>query len=205
MKGGCWRCGVVLLLGRLIARIISAYLITTIDGPASKLRTKKLSNKSFAVAVTGKASPDGTIFNPETTEKPRSSAREYDRLPVRSWDHYIREEKNATWFTRLEKHEGRYSVSSIGFINALQGTGLENLSRRHSNLGRGDAFLRKGPRGSSGPPDQKRALVHSCPDRYRRSPAAGLQCFLAKVRWHRFIANVLNGCEICSVSSNQRT
>lgn len=39
----------------------------------------------------------------------------------------LTEEKNAIWYTRLEKHEGRYSVPSmIGFINALQGTGLEH-------------------------------------------------------------------------------
>ncbi|CAF9943394.1 MAG: hypothetical protein ALECFALPRED_000266 [Alectoria fallacina] len=104
----------------------NAYLMTTIDGPASNLRTKKLSNKFFAVAVTGKASPDGTFFNPETAEKPRLSAREYDKLPVRIWDHYMTAEKNSIWYTRLDKHENRYSISSVGFINALQGTGLEH-------------------------------------------------------------------------------
>lgn len=104
----------------------SAHLITTIDGPASNLRAKKLSNKSFAVAITGKASPDGTFFNPETAEKPLSSAREYDRLPVRIWDHYITAEKNSIWYTRLEKQGSRYVTAPVGFVNALQGTGLEH-------------------------------------------------------------------------------
>ena len=107
------------------AQITRAYLVTTIRGPASNLRTKKLSNKWFAVAFNGKASPDGTLFNPETAEKPQSSAREYDRMPVRIWDHYITPEKNALWYMRIEKHESRYGVSPTGIVNALRGTGLE--------------------------------------------------------------------------------
>lgn len=66
------------------------------------------------------------MFNPETAEKPLSSAREYDELPVRVWDHYITTEKNAFWYTRLEKHRSRYDVSPVGFVNALRGTGLEH-------------------------------------------------------------------------------
>ena len=99
--------------------------MATIDGPISNLRAKKISSNRIAVAFSAKASPDGTLFNPEKAERPRSSAREYDKLPVRIWDHYITAEKNAIWYTRLEKHEGRYRISTSGFINALHGTGLE--------------------------------------------------------------------------------
>lgn len=108
------------------AQSTSAYLVTTIDDPASSLRTKEISNNVFAVAFIGKASPDGTFFNPETAEKLRSSAREYGRLPVRIWDHYVTAEKNAIWYTRLEKHECRYGISSVGFVNALKSTRLEH-------------------------------------------------------------------------------
>ena len=108
-----------------MAQDTRAYLIATIDGPITNIRTKNISSNAIAVTFNGKASPDGTLFNPEKAEKPRSSAREYDRLPVRIWDHYITAEKNAIWYTRLEKHEGRYCISPAGFINALRGTGLE--------------------------------------------------------------------------------
>ncbi len=103
----------------------SAFLITILDGSASNLRVKQLSKTSFAVVVTGKASLDGSFFNPETAEKPPSSAREYDRFPVRTWDRYITPEKNTIWYARLEKHGTRFGISPVGFVNALQDTGLE--------------------------------------------------------------------------------
>ncbi|KAF6222463.1 hypothetical protein HO133_001549 [Letharia lupina] len=105
----------------------NAYLIATIDGAASNLKTKRLLNGSFAVTVTGKASLDGSFYNAEKAVKPQSSAREYDTFPVRVWDTYLTAEKSVIWYTVLEKSPeniNRYMISQTGFINALQGTNL---------------------------------------------------------------------------------
>lgn len=110
-----------------MAQVISAYLIATIDGAASNLKTKRLLNGSFAVTVTGKASLDGSFYNAEKAVKPQSSAREYDTFPVRVWDTYLTAEKSVIWYTVLEKSPeniNRYMISQTGFINALQGTNL---------------------------------------------------------------------------------
>lgn len=49
-------------------------------------------------------------------------------MPVRIWDRYVTAEKNAIWYARLEKHENRYGIPSVGFVNALKNTGLEHPS-----------------------------------------------------------------------------
>ena len=95
----------------------------------SNLRTKRLLNGTFAVVVTGKASPDGTLHNPQSAKKPFSSAREYDTFPVRIWDTYVTSEKYALWYTVLEhstERSDRYKLPETGFINALKGTNLEH-------------------------------------------------------------------------------
>ena len=110
------------------AQVISAYLVTTIDGIVSNLRTKKLSNGTFAVVVTGKASPDGTFYNPKSAKQLPSSAREYDTFSVRIWDAYVTPERYTLWYTVLEQspeRSDRYSIAQTGFVNALKGTDLE--------------------------------------------------------------------------------
>lgn len=111
------------------AESTSAYLVGTVPGPASNLRTKSLTDGSFAVIVIGKASEDGSYHNPTKPAKPRSSARVYDKLPIRIWDTYVTAERNSIWYTRLERRtaqSNRWSLSETGFVNALQGTNLEH-------------------------------------------------------------------------------
>jgi hypothetical protein len=83
-----------------------------------------IGNGTYGIAVTGKADPDGVLFNPEKTEKPISSGRLYTKPFVRHWDHYVTENRNAIFLGRLEKGDGKYQLS--GLTNALKGSGLES-------------------------------------------------------------------------------
>ena len=81
------------------------------------------------MVVTGKASPDGTLYNPESAKRSPSSARHFDTFPVRIWDTYVTSERYALWYTALEHAPGRrdrYKLPRTGFVNALQGTDLEH-------------------------------------------------------------------------------
>lgn len=73
----------------------SSCTVGTIDGPVSNIKLVAIGNSTYGVAVTGKATPDGELFNPEKAAKPRSSGRVYNSLFVRHWDHYVTENRNA--------------------------------------------------------------------------------------------------------------
>ncbi len=60
-----------------------AYVAGTIPGLVKAIKFKDLDDGSIACAVVGLVGPDGSLFNPETAEKPASSARIYDSLLVR--------------------------------------------------------------------------------------------------------------------------
>ena len=120
----------------------SAYLAGVIPAPISNFTTKKLSNGSFAVAFTGKASSDtDEIFNPETAAKPLSSAREYDTVLIRWWDTYYTAQRDTIFYTTLETRDGgsKFGLSKSGLVNALRGTGLENPTFPPS-IGEGKEF-----------------------------------------------------------------
>ncbi|KIW19605.1 hypothetical protein PV08_00178 [Exophiala spinifera] len=106
------------------------YTAGTVPGLVSSLKVFVIEPGKVAVAVAGKANPDGSLHNPKDVQKPRSSARVYDSLFVRHWDTYISEQRNSIFTALLQKsqpvvtsRQGRYSL--LGFKNALQGSKLE--------------------------------------------------------------------------------
>lgn len=107
-----------------------SYTAGTVAGPLSSLKLYKIEDGMVAVAVAGKANPDGSLHNPKDNPKERSTAKLYDATFVRHWDSYITKERNSIFTAVLKKaaarvhgREGRYNL--VGFVNALKGTGLE--------------------------------------------------------------------------------
>ena len=83
-----------------------------------------LADGVFGIAVTGKATPEGHLYNEKDAKKPHTSGRVYDSLFVRHWDHWITENRNAIFLGKLEKKDGKFSLSELK--NALKGSGLES-------------------------------------------------------------------------------
>ena len=133
-----------------------AYTAGTVTGPVSGLKLYVIKSGMVAVAVVGQANPDGTLHSPKDDPKPHSSARIYDSLFVRHWDHYVTVQRNAIFTALLQKsvpkvtsRPGRYNL--IGFQNALAGTKLESPvapfgGTDHFDIGRkGLVFVAKDP------------------------------------------------------------
>jgi len=75
--------------------------------------------------VSGKAKPDGSIYNPEKADKPASSGRLYSSGFVRHWDHYTDNNRNTLFLAKLHRmSDGRFEL--MGLKNALEGTDLES-------------------------------------------------------------------------------
>ena len=108
--------------------VCSAYFAGKIDAPVSDLKTKQLDDKTIVLVMSGKTTSEGTLYNPEHAPKPRSTAREYTSNNVRRWDKYVTPERNAIWYTTLQKDSttSRYKLSENGLFNALKDTGLES-------------------------------------------------------------------------------
>lgn len=103
----------------------SNYTAGTVEGPVGDLKTLRLSDHEVAFAVSGKAKPDGSIFNPEKAEKPHTSGRLYNAMFVRHWDHYVTENRNAIWLGKLTmNNDGKFKLSKLK--NALKGSKLES-------------------------------------------------------------------------------
>ena len=100
------------------------YVAAVVPGPISNLKLKAVAEGKLAVAVTGKAKPDGTLYNPENEPKKHTSGLVYDSLMVRHWDKYVTPNRNTIWTGILYKKEGKYSLSDL--TNPLKGTGLES-------------------------------------------------------------------------------
>lgn len=110
------------------------YTAGTISGPVTNLKITKLENGNIGFAVTGKANPDGTLFNPRDVQEPHSSGKLYTSLFVRHWDAYVEPQKNTIWYGVLEqaplsaasKRAGKFSVSS-GLTNLIAVCGLDGV------------------------------------------------------------------------------
>jgi dipeptidyl aminopeptidase/acylaminoacyl peptidase len=90
------------------------------------LKVKDLGAGWFGVAVSGKAQPDDSLFNPEKVEKPRSSGRLYNSGFVRHWDHWTDQTRNSIWLTKLhKKDDGKFELNA-GLKNVLEGTKLSS-------------------------------------------------------------------------------
>ncbi|KAF2682495.1 dipeptidyl-peptidase-like protein V precursor [Lentithecium fluviatile CBS 122367] len=101
-----------------------SYEAGRIDGPVGNLKVVSTGNGTFGIAVTGKATPDGELYNPEKAEKPQSSGRLYAKPFVRHWDHYVTENRNTIFLGTLTKKGGKYKLSEL--TNALKDSGLES-------------------------------------------------------------------------------
>lgn len=100
----------------------------TIAGPISELKVQPLedSKGTIAIAFAAKVSEDGKLLNPETIEKSKTSAREYDTINVRFWDVYFPKESSTLWYTTLDHVDGKYKLPSDRKpVDALKGLGLE--------------------------------------------------------------------------------
>src|SRR5690349_3241303 len=109
-------------------KLLSKYTVSTMDGLVGDLKIHSLGDGEYAFAVSGKAKPDGSIYNPEKADKPHSSGRLYKAPFVRHWDHYVTENRNAIWLGRLGLKDSESShrlESKHKLKNALKGTNLE--------------------------------------------------------------------------------
>lgn len=102
--------------------------VATFDAPVGNIKIAPLSKDTYAFAISGQQTPDGTLFNPENAVKPHSTAKVYDHLFVRQWDSYVTENKNSIWFGTLKKSGSKYLLSKL--INALKNNsgGKETLA-----------------------------------------------------------------------------
>ncbi|KAJ6172279.1 hypothetical protein N7470_001346 [Penicillium chermesinum] len=109
------------------------YTAGTVPGPVSDLKVTLIEPGKIGFAVSGKANPDGSLYNPHDAKKPPTTGRLYTSLFVRHWDTYIEPQKNAIWYGLLEQAPlsparrlaGRYSLS--GLTNLIQVSGLAGV------------------------------------------------------------------------------
>jgi len=101
-----------------------SYTADVIPAPFSNLKLKPLADGTIACVMTGLATPEGSLYNEETVEKPKSSARIYDKLYVRHWNKYIIPQRSVIWYSKLVKSDGKYSLAAP-VHNALKGTDFE--------------------------------------------------------------------------------
>ncbi|KKY15475.1 putative oligopeptidase family protein [Phaeomoniella chlamydospora] len=107
------------------------YAAGTVAGGISNLKLCTLEDDKVAIAVSGLANPDGTLYNPKDAPTSRTTAKIYDSLFVRHWDSYVEAQKNVIWTGVLQKasskvteRKGRFSL--IGLVNVLKDTSLES-------------------------------------------------------------------------------
>lgn len=107
------------------------YTAGAVTGGVSNLKLCVLSEGKVAVAVSGLANSDGTLYNPKDAPKSQTTARIYDSLYVRHWDAYVGSQKSSIWTALLQRspavvtdRKGRYNL--IGLSNALEATNLES-------------------------------------------------------------------------------
>jgi len=92
--------------------------VAEMDAPYSGLKVAKTSTGDYHFMVNALAYPNGTAYNAETAETPKSSARFYSDIYPRHWD---------TWLTKQRYNVFAGVLSSNGSY-ALAGTGLRNLN-----------------------------------------------------------------------------
>lgn len=105
------------------------YIAGTVPGPVSDLKVTELVPGKFGIAVSGKARPDGSLFNPSDEKKPASSGKLYTTVWVRHWDAFIGPQRNAIWFGTLQQLPSlqagkatQYKLSQVTNLFQLMGT-----------------------------------------------------------------------------------
>ena len=81
LKGG--EKGATQLIVGNVNDFAKTYIAGTVSGPISNVKLKVLQEGKVAIAVTGKAGPDGSLYNSEEAPKKLSSGLVYDSLMVR--------------------------------------------------------------------------------------------------------------------------
>lgn len=108
-----------------------SYTAGTVPAPISDVKLKALTEDKVAIAVVGKARPDGNLYNPEDEPKKHSTGMVYDGLMVRHWDKYVTPNKNTLWHGVLQRakphiteSKGRFGLG--GLTNILKSSHLES-------------------------------------------------------------------------------
>ncbi|KAH8815100.1 dipeptidyl-peptidase-like protein V precursor [Xylogone sp. PMI_703] len=117
--------------------------VCSFDGSVSNLKLKHLDDSTFALAVTGLATPSGDLYNSETAKKPYSTGKVYTSLFVKNWDAYVSENKNSIFYGSLKKSEKSYELAPSGLINALHGHSVKLESPVPPFGGSGDYDISK--------------------------------------------------------------
>lgn len=108
-----------------------SYIAGIVPARVSDVKLKVLDDSQVAIAVVGKARPNGSLYNAEDEPKKYSTGMLYDGLMVRHWDKYVTPNKNALWHGILQRSKphitqskGRFSLGSL--TNILKGSHLES-------------------------------------------------------------------------------
>ena len=120
--------------------------IATFNGPVSNLKICSLNAVTKAIAMSGMATPNGDLYNPETAEKPASTARVYSSLQVRLWDTYITENRHSIFYASLKRsHDcnGSHTMTTSSLVNALHGHHISLESPIPPSGGRDDFDISK--------------------------------------------------------------
>ena len=96
------------------------YEAGTLPGPVENLKLYQVDDDRVAIAVSGKATPNGTLYYPEQEPKRQSTGVIYDSTFVRHWDEYVSQHRNTIWYGQLHREGNKYTFS--GLRNALQGS-----------------------------------------------------------------------------------
>lgn len=113
----------VLVVGS-VEKVGQTHVAGTVPASISNVKVRLLETGEIAVAFSAKSWLNGTLYNAEQEPKKLSSARLYDSTMVRHWDEYVTPQKNAIWYGKLEKPNGRWRLGPL--TNALKDTRLES-------------------------------------------------------------------------------
>ncbi|KAF9874649.1 oligopeptidase family protein [Colletotrichum karsti] len=133
------------------------YVAGEYDAPITALKLKALDDGSVAFVVAGLVGPDGGLFNDETEEKKKSTARIFDGPKVRVWNELYKSHKYALWYSTLVNAHGKWGVAGE-LQNIVKDTTLEapvgmyDVADPTDNFDiseKGIAFVAEDPRPSS--------------------------------------------------------
>lgn len=126
------------------AQVHPTYIAGMVPGPVFNLRVtgcpyREDDDDMLSFAVTGKANPDGSLFNPIEISTQYSTGRIYNSLPRRYGDSYGSPQRNAIWYGSLQRQpempESQYTIS--GITNLMLFFGLERVESPISPLEEG--------------------------------------------------------------------
>ena len=169
--------GVTQLLVGKTSAFSDTYVVGVLQGPVENVKLKLLEEGKVAIALMGKARPDGSLYNPDNEPKKHSSGLIYDSLMVRHWDKYVSPNRNAIWYGLLHRSSPTSMYSLSDFTNILKDTHLESPippfgGTDHFDLSTtGIAFVAKDP--SLNPATNTKANFYFLPfSNFAKSPSS---------------------------------